>query len=231
MSFLTAEWRNLLMINYEIAPELLHDYIPKGTELDFYNGKCFVSLVGFMFENTKLLSFRIPFHQDFEEVNLRFYVKFGDKRGVVFIKELVPKKALTFIANTIYKEHYETCPMRHEHVYFTDSLRVNYEWKKNQIWNQIRVISESKAIEIPENSKMEFIAEHYWGYTRISEKISSEYEVTHPKCLHYPVKEYSIKVDFEENYGKNFSFLKTLKPSSVFLAEGSPITVEKNRRI
>ena len=39
---------------------------------------CYVSLVGFMFKNTRLLNIPIPFHTDFEEVNLRFYVKHFD---------------------------------------------------------------------------------------------------------------------------------------------------------
>ena len=117
MSFLKAEWNNLALINYEIDADILKDYLPIGTEIDYWNGKCYISLVGFMFENVKILGLKIPFHTRFEEVNLRFYVKRFEnnewKRGVVFIKEIVPKPALTLVANTIYKEHYETLPMFH----------------------------------------------------------------------------------------------------------------------
>lgn len=117
MSFLKAEWRKLVLANYTIEPEILSKYVPFGTELDLWNGKCYVSLVGFMFLNTRLLGVKIPFHVNFEEVNLRFYVKRLDrdtwKRGVVFIKEIVPKPALTFVANTVYQENYETLPMQH----------------------------------------------------------------------------------------------------------------------
>ena len=117
MSFLKAEWRKLAFANYVVNPEILTKYIPYGTELDLWNDKCYVSLIGFMFLNTKLLGIKIPFHTNFEEVNLRFYVKRFDngswKRGVVFIKEIVPKSALTFVANSVYNENYETLPMRH----------------------------------------------------------------------------------------------------------------------
>lgn len=117
MSFLKAEWRKLALANYIIDQKLLVKYLPAGTELDLWNGNCYVSLVGFMFVNTKLLGIKIPFHTNFEEVNLRFYVKRFDqgewKRGVVFIKEIVPKPALTFVANTVYNENYETLPMEH----------------------------------------------------------------------------------------------------------------------
>ena len=133
MSFLKAEWRKLIMINYEVSPEILQKYVPKGTELDFFEGKCYVSVVGFMFLNTKLLGMKIPFHSNFEEVNLRFYVKRevdGEiKRGVVFVKEIVPKPALTFVANTVYKENYETLPMKHSWNILEDSLTVDYQWK------------------------------------------------------------------------------------------------------
>src|SRR5690606_7641315 len=119
MSFLKAEWNNLAIINYEIHPDILKPYIPNGTELDYWNGKCYISLVGFMFENVMLLGMKIPFHTRFEEVNLRFYVKRFEnnewKRGVVFIKEIVPKPALTLVANIFYKEHYETLPMLHNY--------------------------------------------------------------------------------------------------------------------
>ena len=110
MSFLTAEWRKLAIANYVIDQRVLAPYIPVGTELDLWNGNCYVSLIGFLFKNTRLLGFSIPFHANFEEVNLRFYVKRKDgegwKRGVVFIKEIVPKFALSVVANVVYNENY-----------------------------------------------------------------------------------------------------------------------------
>src|ERR1044072_8762987 len=109
-SFLSAEWRNLAIANYAVGPGILEKSLPAKTELDYWQNTCYISLVGFMFLETKLKGFKIPFHVNFEEINLRFYVKYKDenqvwKRGVVFIKEIVPKPALAFIANTIYKEN------------------------------------------------------------------------------------------------------------------------------
>lgn len=148
-SFLTAEWRKLLMINYSIDSRLLKKFLPHHTEIDFWEEKCFVSLVGFMFLNTRLRGIKIPFHSNFEEVNLRFYVRYRDergwKRGVVFIKEIVPKRALTFVANTIYKENYETMLMNHSWEVTDKNLIVEYGWKKNK-WNTIKAF----AGKIPE---------------------------------------------------------------------------------
>ena len=100
MSFLTAEWRKLAVVNYMVEPEILQPFVPAGTELDFWQERCYVSLIGFRFENTKVLGMKIPWHVNFEEVNLRFYVRRkatdGWRRGVVFIKEIVPKAAITW---------------------------------------------------------------------------------------------------------------------------------------
>ena len=227
MKFLTAEWRKLAVINYEIDPEILEKYLPNGTELDFFNGKYLVSLVGFMFLNTKVLKVSVPFHRNFEEVNLRFYVKKLEngiwKRGVVFIKEIVPKKALSFIANTFYNENYVTFPMSHEIIQTEDLLKVNYSWKTKNL-NSIKIEAENRQNKMLENSDFEFITEHYFGYTKNGNR-TTEYEVRHPKWNFYQIKNYEIKVDFEENYGKDFAFLNCEKPLSVMLAEGSEIEV------
>lgn len=230
MSFLKAEWRKLVMVNYEIDPEILKPYVPKGTELDFFEGKCYISLVGFMFLNTKLLGVKIPFHVNFEEVNLRFYVRKafdeGVKRGVVFIKEIVPKPAITFIANTIYNENYETLPMKHSWETSNDSVNVTYQWKKNNSWNSMAIQAQNRLNEIQPNSVVEFIAEHYWGYSKKNAKETTEYEVKHPRWKYYPVKQHSVEVDFKSNYGDEFEFLNQANPNSIFLLEGSEISVE-----
>ncbi|KPM48484.1 YqjF family protein [Jiulongibacter sediminis] len=235
MSFLKAEWRKLAIANYQVEPEMLAKYLPFGTELDFWEGKCFVSLVGFVFVNTKLLGVKIPFHVHFEEVNLRFYVKRWDgvswKRGVVFVKEIVPKPALTFVANAIYKENYETSKMKHMWSRDKENLSVCYEWQKDSKWNKFCVSGSTDLVNIASGSETEFITEHYWGYAKASEGQTVEYEVTHPRWNVYEVNDYNIAVDFGLVYGAEWSFLSNSEPVSVMLAEGSEITVEKNKKI
>lgn len=233
MNFLKAEWRKLAIINYEINPEILQSYLPKGTELDFYKGKCYVSLVGFMFLNTKLLGLPIPFHRNFEEVNLRFYVKKKEngiwKRGVVFIKEIVPKPALSLVANSIYKENYHTMPMKNQIEKREDELLIRYSWKDKN-WHSIQIMAENTAKPMKENSEFEFITEHYFGFTK-KENTTSEYEVCHPKWKCYTVKEYHLEIDFQKIYGNDFECLDHQKPISVMLAEGSEIQVKTKKYI
>jgi len=235
MSFLKAEWKKLVLANYAFDEVLLTKYLPYKTELDKWNGTTYVSLVGFMFKNTRLLGVKIPFHTDFEEVNLRFYVRYKEdnewKRGVVFIKEIVPKVALTLVANTIYKEHYETMKMNHRWDVQGKEQIVEYEWIKNGQAQKISVTAETEPGKIQAKSEEEFITEHYWGYTRINERKTYEYEVTHPKWESYKINAFAINVDFGSVYGPDFKVLTEEKPKSVMLMEGSEITVENKRAI
>ena len=222
------------MANYAIDPQLILPYLPHRTELDLWNGTCYASLVGFMFKDTRLKGFRIPFHMNFEEVNLRFYVRYNDhdewKRGVVFIKEIVPKPALTFVANQVYGEKYETMPMGHSWITSGETLDVEYTWKKKK-WHSLKVRVEKNPDPILAGSEEEFITEHYWGYTRITDRRTSEYGVEHPKWEVYRTLNYDIDVDFAGIYGGGFDLLKNATPRSVFLAEGSLIQVKSGRRI
>ncbi len=222
------------MANYAFDSERLKPYLPHKTELDLRNGVCYVSLIGFMFMDTKVKGFKIPFHTNFEEVNLRFYVRFYDnglwKRGAVFIKEIVPKSALTWVANTVYKEKYETMPMSHTWRQADGQQLVQYNWKKTQ-WNSLQVRTGLGLKEIQASSEEEFITEHYWGYTRINDQTTSEYGVEHPRWQVYETLDYTIDVNFADIYGPQFATLQDLKPQSVFLAEGSAIQVKEGRRI
>ena len=187
-----------------------------------------------MFVNTKLLGIKIPFHGNFEQVNLRFYVKRNDgkkwKRGVVFIKEIAPKPAIKFVANTVYKENYETLPMRHQWTEKDNKITMEYNWKKNAHWNTIKVRANAQAEEILPGSEAEFITEHYWGYARKDHEHSIEYEVTHPRWQKYTVIDHQTDIDFGALYGRDFDFLNGTAPHSVMLSEGSEITVENKTK-
>lgn len=232
-TFLKADWKKLVMANYSVDKSILTKYLPPNTEIDLFNGTCFISLVGFMFLNTRILGIKIPFHTNFEEVNLRFYVRFKEnnewKRGVVFIKEIVPKSAITFVANTVYKENYETALMKHSWEEIDDTLKVMYSWKKDNHWNSLQITTNQKPSLDLNKNQAEFITEHYWGYTKISDTKTAEYGVEHPKWEIYQTIDHFIDVDFGTAYGMNFKFLNKANPDSVILAEGSTIMVKNGK--
>ena len=229
--FLTAEWRDLIMANYEVDPALLRSRVPHGTELDLHEGRCFVSLVGFMFLNTRVLGMPIPLHVNFEEVNLRFYVCRDDdletKRGVMFIKEIVPRWAIATVARTLYGEPYECWSMRNER----SREHVAYEWERTGVNNRMSATM-GPTLGVPEmGSHGEFIIEHYWGYTKRVDNRTDEYKVGHPKWELREVVSSEIDVDFDRVYGREFGFLRNTAPYSVLFAKGSEICVYKGARL
>lgn len=223
------------MANYVIDPAILAAYLPPKTELDLYKGQCFVSLIGFMFEQTAIRGIRIPFHVNFEEVNLRFYVRYHDngiwKRGAVFIKEIVPKPAITFVANTLYHEKYISLPMKHYYRETGNEIELGYHWKYKGDWMKLEAVAEKENALMLPGSKEEFIAEHYWGYSKYNAHTTFEYGVEHEPWLVHNVKSFIVDCDFEKLYGNDFAFLDTISPDSVFMAKGSPIAVLGKRKL
>jgi uncharacterized protein YqjF (DUF2071 family) len=234
--FLKAQWKNLLMLNYEVDPEILKPYLPAGTVLDVWEGKTLVSMVGFLFLNTSVLGIKWPFHVNFEEINLRFYVRYYDgrnwKRGAVFVSEIVSKVLITVIANTLYKENYSAMPTRHTIApQANDQTRFLYEWKKNGNWNKIGATVSNHFQDIEKGSQEEFIFEHYWGYNSISKTKTTEYGVEHVSWQVAKVNDYIFEADVEALYGKAFVPYLTVKPYSAFFANGSDVSVRMGDRI
>ena len=228
---LTAEWRDLIMANYEIESSQIEKLIPSGCGVDLHEGRCFISLVGFMFLNTRVLGVPVPFHINFEEVNLRFYVRHeaaGEvRRGVVFVKEIVPRLAIALVAKKLYGEPYEAWSMSHTRT----RREVGYSWSDGTSSNSIAVdVGEELGVPAPD-SHGEFIIEHYWGYTRRSAERTDEYRVEHPKWELFAAENVLINVDFAATYGPEWAFLKDREPYSVLLAKGSEIAVFKGKSL
>jgi hypothetical protein len=237
--FLTAEWRHLAMLNYRVDPAVLAPFVPAGTELDAWQGRTFVSLVGFLFLDTRVLGVAIPWHRDFEEVNLRFYVRRhapdGVRRGVVFIKEIVPRWAIATTARLFYGEKYVSLPMRHSVPGDGAADRrpdhAEYLWRHHGVWNRLRVVPAGEPAEAGPGSEEEFITEHYWGYSRLRSGGTVEYRVEHPRWRVWQAGTASLEHDAADLYGPRFAAALAASPSSAFLADGSPVSVYRGERI
>lgn len=232
-AFLTANWEYLAMINYEVDPAILKKHVPTVTEIDLFEGKALVSVVGFLFKNTKVFGLRWPWHINFEEVNLRYYVRRFDgtawRRGVGFVSEIVPKVCISEMANRLYNEHYSTAKMWHTIDESPAEISASYHWKKRgAAVNHIKIIAENRLTDILSGSEAEFILEHYFGYNQLNARTVIEYGVEHPRWQVYPVTEFELDCDVAGLYGADFEpFIKDIKPHSVFLAKGSEVTVRK----
>jgi uncharacterized protein len=234
--FLTAEWKHLAMLNYEIEPSVLAPFIPAGTELDSRNDKTFVSVVGFLFLNTRVFGIAIPFHRNFVEVNLRFYVRRkaedGWRRGVVFIKEVVPRMAIALTARTLYNEPYVALPVTHQVQTDSDTISsVKYGWNSGQAQHSLKLDMRAGLESLRDGSEAEFITEHYWGYNQQRDGSTLEYRVEHPRWRVDEAVEATLDCDVASFYGERFAGSLCGKPSSAFLADGSAVTVHRGVRI
>ena len=234
--FLSAEWRDLVMLNYEVDPALLRQYVPLGVELDVFDGRTFASLVGFRFLRTKLLGvLAVPFHTNFDEVNLRFYVhrREGEenRRGVVFIRELVPHFAIARLARIAYGEKYDSCPMQHEIARTETAISAAYEWQFGG--QRFRLDAEASGAPdyVAENSLDNFITEHYRGYSARADGTSIEYRVSHDRWRIWTAAKSGFDGDAADLYGSDFAEILRRSPDSAFIAEGSAVVVHHGRRI
>ncbi|MDQ2665916.1 MAG: DUF2071 domain-containing protein [Gemmatimonadota bacterium] len=220
------------MLNVAVEPSLLTPSVPRGTTLDRWQGTTYVSLVGFLFDDTRVPGIPVPLHRTFQEVNLRFYVRrtLHDKvrRGVTFVRELVPRVAIATTARLLYNEPYRSLPMRHA---FGPSgaegmpRAVEYAWRTRKGRTSLRAEARGVRQQPEMDSHEAFITEHYWGYTRQRDGGTVEYQVTHPRWKVWSAEMAMITGDLEGVYGGELAAVLHGRPSSAFIADGSAVTV------
>ncbi len=224
------------MLNYEVPPELLEPWLPRGVELEPWQGRTLVSLVGFRFLQTRVMGVAIPGHRDFDEVNLRFYVwrriPDGWRRGVVFVRELVPRRVVATVARIVYEEPYLAVPMCHRIEPPGGFPQVvEYRWTFRGKPCHLRVETTGGLRPLCAGGEAEFITEHYWGYTRRRDGSTSEYQVAHPPWRVMETQATSFSAPVAELYGGEFREILEGEPVSAFLAEGSEVTVYRGGRL
>ena len=224
--FLTAEWRDLVLLTYAIDPSLLAPFLPKGVIADTRDGHAFVSFVAFDFLKTRVKGLPIPFHVNFPEINLRYYVRYKEKRGVMFVKELVPKYCIALVADRLYNEPYESTPMS-SNVNVADGLReIKHQFNYCGQNFDLHFTVKDQPFLPPENSTEHFFKEHEWGFNLDKKGRLLKYQVTHPFWRIYPIESrFKFNIDFQAIYGEHWEVLNGKIPYSVVVAEGSPIKV------
>jgi uncharacterized protein YqjF (DUF2071 family) len=229
--FLTARWTNVCLLTYPVPAELLRPRLPPGLELDLRDGHAFVSLVAFDFLDTRVRGIAWPGYRNFAELNLRYYVRRGDERGVVFIREIVPRHLITSIARGIYNEPYVTAPLASRTT--EDANTVTAE--RRLIWcgttHLISVTGRKPAFLPNETTDEHFFKEHHWGYGVSHRGRTTSYRVEHPAWEVYAVESYKLEFDWAAVYGPEWKFLEAQAPCSKVFAVGSPIAVYPKARV
>jgi uncharacterized protein YqjF (DUF2071 family) len=234
--FLSAEWRDLVMLNYVVDSDLLSQYVPSGTALDSFEGRTYLSLVGFRFLNTRLLGHvAIPFHANFDEINLRFYVRrrcgSEDRRGVVFVAEVVPRCAIATTARLLYGENYRCFPMRHSIQTKGIGKTMEYEWRVGGEWCKLHAQTAGRPVPPQDGSLEQFITEHYWGYSAQRNGGCLEYRVAHEPWQVWAASEAGFEGDASDLYGSKLGVVLRRVPDCAFVACGSPVNVFKGDRV
>ncbi len=224
------------MLNYEVDSKVLMPHVPKGTSLDDRGGRHFVSLVGFLFLDTHVLGLPAFFHQNFEEVNLRFYVRrrIGEqsRSGVVFIREMVPLPLVAETARLTYNEPYRTVPMRHTLVETNGELQsVEYLFGRPRDQCRLALHVDGLAQEMESGSEEEFLSERKWGYTRQRDGGTIEYRIEHARWRVWRNARWGLEGPLEEFYDKLFAGILSGVPASAFVADGSAVAVHLPERI
>src|SRR5437868_1128724 len=216
------------MLNYRVEPELLAPLVPKGVEMDFFQSETYISIVGLLFLDTRVLTIAFPCHRDFEEVNLRFYVRRRSadtwRRGVCFVREIVPKKAVALLARLFYGERYMALPMKHLIEHRDGALKVEYSWRRASNWESIAMSACGEPVPIAAGTHEEFITEHYWGYTSVRSGCS-EYRVEHPRWKIWSADSFQVSADMPTLYGNQLADVLNSRPVSAFIAEGSHVRI------
>lgn len=230
-TFLACEWRHLLLVNYAAPRDLLERHLPQGVEPDLDQGQALVSLVGFRFLHTRLLGrIQVPFHTNFDELNLRFYVlrRMADgetRRGVVFVREYVPRFAIAATARLLYQEPYRAARMRHALNVDGQAMLASYSVRTGGQWHTISGRAEGPGFSVTEDEHASFILEHYWGYTGRTVRVTGEYRVVHVPWHVRNVTGARFEGDAAVLYGPEWVEVLSQPPVSAFLADGSPVKV------
>jgi uncharacterized protein len=228
-SFLSARWQHLLFMNFDAEPALVQRWVPGGTELDVLDGRAIVSVVAFRFLDTRLLGVPVPFHRHFDEVNLRAYVRRKVdgrwRRGVVFVRELVPRPAIAWTARLAYNEPYRSVRMRHSLAFAEFGGTLAYEWRQGGVWHSVSAAVTGQSMPIDPESEIGFITEHYYGYTAQRDGGTVEYRVAHPRWRVWAEADAVLQCDVSRVYGSEWEDVLRAPPSSAFVCDGAPVSI------
>ena len=231
---ISSEFRKVALVNYKVPPEVVEKYLPQYTKLDFYNGECLVSLMGFQVHKLKVAGIKVPLLKDFEEIDLQIYVKRFDgakwRKGVVVIHRIFDQPAATHLANTIFKANYNAMPVSGRVEETEEYLKAHYSWQYKEIAQKFWVKSNRVAAPYEKDTYAAYVLDRPYGYVKLEEQ-TFEYKIQHVDWHLYTVEEYAVDVDFSKQFDPAFNLLNAQTPHSVLFTEGSTIEIGENQLV
>ena len=220
--FMTGHWEDLIMVTFEVDKAILEPYLPKDTEIDLFNGKALMSMVAFTFSKVKFFGIKVPFHQQFGQINFRFYAKSktDDTKGVVFIKEFAPKPLIASVANLCYNEPYFYKSIRRNKTLKQGRINMKYSYGNLKI----KASAKEKTGKLNPNTLKHFVVDRYIAYIKSYSGKTVQYKINHRPWELYDATSVTIENDILSLLPKKFKQAKLL---STCFVDGSFITVEK----
>lgn len=229
---ISSEFRKVALLNYIVPPEVVEKYLPKYTKPDFYNGNCFISLVGFQVKKLKVSDVKVPLIKDFDEIDLQIYVKRFDGarwvKGVVIISRIFDQPGAATLTNTLFKTNYTSMPTTSEVNETEEGLEVKYSWQLNGKEQSFSVKSNNLAAPYDKDTEAAFILDRSLGFIKAGEEETFQYTINHASWHLYTVEEYAVDVDFSRQFDPVLNILNTMVPQSVILTEGSTVEIGEN---
>ena len=230
---ISGEWRELAIVSWRVAPELLRPRLPAGTELDEWDGRSWLSLVGLRFLGLAVGGVPVPLHREFAQVNLRFYARrvVGDqvRRGAVFVRELVPRAAMAAVARLVMNEPMVHADVRAEVAHDAERpsrvLGVTYTWESDPGRGRLHVDTDAEPMALERLSLEEFLSERCWGFTAQRDGGSTEYRVEHPRWSVYVSRDASVDGDLAATFPLDLARVMLARPDHAFVAEGSRVAI------
>ena len=221
---LTARWSNLILLTYEVDPSLIAPWLPDDVEPDLVDGRAQVSLIAFDFVDTRVRGRRIPGFVDFPEINFRTYVRQGDRRGVVAIRELVPSPLAAAIGRLRFNEPFRATPIESRTASMGDELLVEHRWRWKERHYFLRMTADQSSATATEGPARDLFGRR-WAYGRSRRGEPIVLRVEHPDWALRRVRTLDFEVDYGALYGPEWAVLNGRQPSSAYLAVGSAISI------
>ena len=224
-SFLTAEWRNLILVNFAVPEGLLRPHLPPGCTFDRRAGECTASLVAFQFLNTRVLGISWPGFRNFPEWNLRFYVRRGEERGVCFVREFVPQWTVATVARLLYNEPYRSARMTMDVRTDPGGATAEYRVRWGGRDHVLRATGGLPPVRPAPDSTEHWYKEHEHGFGTGCRGALVRYRVRHPEWDVYPVRDLHLDIDWGTLYGPEWAVMNGVAPEGAVFAVGSAVSV------
>jgi len=201
------EWNNAIFLHWQVELSELKKFVPKELEIDLFEEKPWVSVVAFTMEKIRLKNLpTFPPISDFDEINIRTYVKSNNKTGVYFLSMEGGNSLSCKVAKGISELPYRFSNIKRS--------KNKYESNNSQFNDKLNIQFEIGK-EVTEKTKLEKWLTERYALFQDTEKSINKFEIHH---VEWPINEIKLK-NLEINYSKFDKLIKN-EPNIIQYSKG-----------